>query len=107
MSSQRKGRVKSPQSINIVVFDMHGCSTNEVKKGEIGKMFLKRRFDVCALIETKGGDTLHSESCYLTNFRVRIPEHGTYIAILHRVNSRRQFCCSMHRGRVLVCRAAP
>ena len=40
---------------------MHGCSTNEVKKGEIGKMFLKRRFDVCALSETKGGDTLHSE----------------------------------------------
>ena len=30
-----------------------------------------------------------------------------YIAILHGVNSRRQFCCSMHRGRVLVCRAAP
>ena len=26
---------------------------NEVKKGEIGKMFLRRRFDVCALTETK------------------------------------------------------
>ena len=31
---------------------MCGCGTNEVKKGEIGKMFL-RRFDVCALSETK------------------------------------------------------
>ena len=32
---------------------MHGCSTKEVKKGEIGKIFLRRRFDVCALSETK------------------------------------------------------
>ena len=32
---------------------MPGCSTNEVKKGEIGKMFLRRRLDVCALSETK------------------------------------------------------
>ena len=32
---------------------MRGCSTNEAKKGEIGKMFLRRRFDVCALSETK------------------------------------------------------
>ena len=32
---------------------MRGCSTNEVKKGGIGKMFLRRRFDVCALSETK------------------------------------------------------
>ena len=30
-----------------------GTSTNEVKKGEIGKMFLMPRFDVCALSETK------------------------------------------------------
>ena len=32
---------------------MRGCRTNEVKKGEIGKMFLRRRLDVCALSETK------------------------------------------------------
>ena len=32
---------------------MHGCSSNEVKKGEIGKMFLRRRFDVRALSKTK------------------------------------------------------
>ena len=32
---------------------MRGCSTNEEKKGEIGKMFLRRRFDVHALSETK------------------------------------------------------
>ena len=32
---------------------MGRCSTNEVKKGEIGKMFLRRRYDVCALSETK------------------------------------------------------
>ena len=55
MSSQRKGerRVKPPQSLNISVCNACGCSTNEVKKGEIGKMFLRRRFDVCALSETK------------------------------------------------------
>ena len=32
---------------------MRESSTNEVKKSEIGKMFLRRRFDVCALSETK------------------------------------------------------
>ena len=32
---------------------MRGCSTNEVKKGEIGNMFLRRRLDVCALSKTK------------------------------------------------------
>ena len=32
---------------------MRGCSTSEVKNGEIGKMFLRLRFDVCALSETK------------------------------------------------------
>ena len=32
---------------------MRGCSTNVAKKGEIGKMLLRRRFDVCALSETK------------------------------------------------------
>ena len=31
---------------------MRGCSTNELKKGAIGKMFLRRRLDVCALRET-------------------------------------------------------
>ena len=45
--------VKPPQSLNIGVFNVRGCSTNEAKKGEIGKMFLRRRFDVCALSETK------------------------------------------------------
>ena len=54
MSSHRKGewRVKFIQSLNICVFNVRGCSTNEVKKGEIGKMFLRRRLDVCALSET-------------------------------------------------------
>ena len=32
---------------------MRGCSTNEVKKGEIGKMILRRMLDVCALTKTK------------------------------------------------------
>ena len=32
---------------------MRGCSTNEVKKCDISKMFLILRFDVCALSETK------------------------------------------------------
>ena len=43
---------------------MRGCSTNEAKKGEIGKMFLRRRFDVCALSETKlkgEGDVMFGE----------------------------------------------
>ena len=55
MSSQRKGRGegKASQSPNIGVFNVRGCSTNEAKKGEIGKMFLRRRFEVCALSETK------------------------------------------------------
>ena len=48
-----EGRVKPPQSLNIGVFNVRGCSTNEVKVGEIGKMFLMRRLDVCALSETK------------------------------------------------------
>ena len=48
-----EGRIKLPQSVNIGVFNVRGCSTNEVKKGEIGKMFLRRRLDVCALSETK------------------------------------------------------
>ena len=48
-----EGRVKPPQSLNIGVFNVRGCSTNEANKGEIGKMFLRRRFDVCALSETK------------------------------------------------------
>ena len=43
-----EGRVKPPLSLNIGVFNVRGCSTNEVKKGEIGKMFLRLRFDVCS-----------------------------------------------------------
>ena len=52
-SERGEGRVKPPKSLNIGVFNVRGCSTNELKKGEIGKMFLKLRFDVCALSETK------------------------------------------------------
>ena len=48
-----EGIVKPPQSLNIGVFNVHGCSTNEVKNGEICKMFLRRRLDVCALSEAK------------------------------------------------------
>ena len=44
--------VKPPQSLYIGVFNVRGCSTNEVMKGKIGKMFLRRRFDVCTLSET-------------------------------------------------------
>ena len=47
------GRVKPPQSLNIGLFNVCGCSTNEAKKGEIGKMFLRRRLDVCAVSETE------------------------------------------------------
>ena len=32
------GEGKAPQSLNIGVFNVHGCNTNEVKKGEIGKL---------------------------------------------------------------------
>ena len=48
-----EGRVKPPQSLNTGVFNVRGCCPNEIKKGEIAKMFLRRRFDVCALRETK------------------------------------------------------
>ena len=40
-------------TLNIGVFDVHGCCTHEVTKGEIGKMLLRRRSNVCALSETK------------------------------------------------------
>ena len=55
MSSQRKGRGegKAYQTLNIGVCNVRGCSTNDAQKGEIGKMFLRRRFDVCALSDTK------------------------------------------------------
>ena len=52
-SERGEGRVQPPQSLIIGIFNVCGCSTNEAKKGEIGKMFLRRRFDVCALSETK------------------------------------------------------
>ena len=45
--------LKTSPTLNIGVFNVRGSSTNEVKKGEIGKMFLRLRFDVCALSETK------------------------------------------------------
>ena len=48
-----EGRVKPPQSLNIGVFNVRGCSTNEVKKGETSKRFLRQRLNVCALRETK------------------------------------------------------
>ena len=55
VSSQRKGRGEgeAPQSLNIGIFNVRGCSTNEVRNGEIGKTILRRRLDVCALNETK------------------------------------------------------
>ena len=48
-----EGRVKPPQSLNICIFNVRGCSTNEVKMGEVGTMFLRRRFNECALSKTK------------------------------------------------------
>ena len=38
------GRVMPPQSLNIGVFNVRGRSTNEVKKGKIGKMFFEAEF---------------------------------------------------------------
>ena len=34
-----EGRVKPPQSLNIGVFNVRGCSANEVEKGEMVKCF--------------------------------------------------------------------
>ena len=48
-----EGRLKPHQSLNIGVFNVRRCSTNEEKKGEIGDMFLRLRVDVYALSETK------------------------------------------------------
>ena len=56
MSSQRKGRWEgeaSPIPKYLYFFNVRGGSTNEIEKGEIGKMCLRRRLDVCALSETK------------------------------------------------------
>ena len=46
-------RVMPPKSLNIGVFNVRGCSTNEVKKSEIGKRFLRWRLDMWALSQTK------------------------------------------------------
>ena len=46
-------RIKPSHSLNIGVFNMRGGIANEVEKCEIGKMFLKRRLDLCAISETK------------------------------------------------------
>ena len=84
------GRVKPPKSINIGVFNERGCSTNEVKKGEIGIMFLRRRLDVYTVSETTlkrwgyvwcGGqwleeDTLGKHSCISSTFHLL---NGTWI----------------------------
>ena len=51
VKSEKGEREKSPQPPNIGVFNVRGCSTNEAKKGEISKMFLRQKFDVCALSE--------------------------------------------------------
>ena len=48
-----EGRIKPPQSVNIGVFNVRGYCTNEVNKGEISKMFSRRKLGVCALSETK------------------------------------------------------
>ena len=47
------GRVKPPQSLNICVFKVSGCTTNVENKDEISNMFLRWKLDVCALSETK------------------------------------------------------
>ena len=52
LKSEKRERGWPPKSINIAVFNVRGYSTNEVKKVEIGKMFLRRRLDMCALCET-------------------------------------------------------
>ena len=52
VNDREERRVKLPQSLNIDVFNVRGCSTSEVKKGEIRKMFLRRRLGVCAISET-------------------------------------------------------
>ena len=53
VGEMRERRVKPPQSLNMGVFNVRGCSTNKVKKSEIGIMFLRRMLNVCALSETK------------------------------------------------------
>ena len=63
MSSQR-GESKASPIPKYGVSNVRGCSTNEVKKGAISKMFWRRRFDVCALSETKlkgKGEVLNGE----------------------------------------------
>ena len=49
MSSKRKGRGEG-----IGVFNVHGCSTNEVKKDEIGKMVFRRSAPSETKLKKKG-----------------------------------------------------
>ena len=50
---QGEGIVKPLQSLNNGVFNVRGCSTNVERKGEVSKMFLWRKLDVCVLSEIK------------------------------------------------------
>ena len=52
MRVRKEVRVKPPPIPKYWCFLCAGCSKNEVK-GEITKMFLRRRLVVCALSETK------------------------------------------------------
>ena len=47
------GRVTAPKSLRVGSLNVRGCSTNEVKREMIGRMFVRRKMDVLALSETK------------------------------------------------------
>ena len=83
------GRVKPPESLNIGVFNVRGCSTNEAKKGEIGKISLRRRFDVCALRETKlkgKGEVMFGEVvCWVSGVAVGRAREGVELLLNGRV----------------------
>ena len=42
-----------PQTLKIKCMNVHGCSTLESKRQVTGTMFVKQKFDVLALSETK------------------------------------------------------
>ncbi len=49
---EREGRFSPPRTLKIGSLNVRGCSMNEDKREEIGRLF-ERRLDVLALSETK------------------------------------------------------
>ena len=47
------GRVTAPRTLRVVSLNVRGCGTDEMKREVIGRMFVRHKFDVLAMSETK------------------------------------------------------